>query len=143
SRRPWRSTARSAPRPTSAAASRCAPLRRNALRPDLRKLDDRRRREAHVLDADPLALAVRLLAAGEDVRRRQPLLRQSRAVGAAADRRLARLEPGPADRLLERADDLGTLLQGVAHVAVGDRRLDLDRRARVETGDLGRDVAEE
>jgi len=43
------------------------------LRPDLGQLDDRRGRQAHVLDADPFALAVRVVAAREDVRRRQAI----------------------------------------------------------------------
>ena len=55
--------------------------------PHLGEADDRRRRGGHVLDRGPLAHRVVLVAAGEDVRRRQPHLAQPRAVGAAADRR--------------------------------------------------------
>src|SRR3954471_21261858 len=105
--------------PRSRALGRCA------LGPDLGELDDGGRGEAHVLDADPLALAVGLLAAREEVRRRQALLGQRRAVGAAADRRLARLESEAPDRLFRGGDDLRPLQQLVAHVAVRDRRLDL------------------
>ena len=99
--------------------------------PDLAQLDDRRRGEAHVLDADPLALAVGVVAAREDVRRRQAHLGQRRAVGAAADRGPLRLEADAADGLLEVRDDLRMLLERVAHVAVLDARLDLDRAALV------------
>src|SRR5690242_4353658 len=92
--------------PRSAVPQRAPPTRagcRSALLlgPDLRELDDRRRREAHVLDADPLALAVRVVAAGEDVRRRQAPLGERGAVGAAANRGPSRLEPDPPDRFLE------------------------------------------
>src|SRR3954451_21832638 len=77
------------------------------LTPDPGELDDRERGESHVLDADPFALAVGVMAAREDVRRRQPHLGERGAVGAAADRRLLRLEPDPADGFLEVGDDLG------------------------------------
>src|SRR4051794_25225496 len=71
------------------------------LSPHAGQLDERGRGEAHVLDTDPLALAVRVVAAREDVRRRQAHLGERRAVGAAADRRLLRLETDASDRLLE------------------------------------------
>src|SRR5436305_14086648 len=76
------------------------------LGPDLREVHDGRGGEAHVLDADPLALAVRVVAAGEDVRRRQTHLGQRRSVGAAADGRPLRLEPDAADGFVEVGDDL-------------------------------------
>src|SRR3954453_2423702 len=104
--------------------------------PHPRELDERRGGEAHVLDADPLALAVRVVAAGEDVRGRQAHLRQRRAVRPASDRRLLRLEADAADRLLEVRDDLGALLEARARVAVLDPVLDLDRAARLGCGDL-------
>ena len=111
--------------------------------PHARELDERRGGEAHVLDADPLALAVRVVAAGEEVRRGQAHLGQRRAVGAAADRRLLRLEPHAADRFLEVRDDLGVRLERVAHVAVLDSVLDLDRAARLGRGDLLGDAAQD
>ena len=111
--------------------------------PDLRELDDRGGGEAHVLDADPLALAVRVVAAGEDVRRRQAHLGERGAVGAAADRGLLRLEPDPANGFLEVRDDRRMLLQRVAHVAVLDERLDVDRAALIGRRDLGGDRAQE
>ena len=60
------------------------------------QLDDRRRRDRQVLDGDPLAHRVVLVAAGEDVRRRQAHLGQPRAVGAAADRGRASRRARPA-----------------------------------------------
>src|SRR5258708_2541233 len=70
-------------------------------RSDLGQLDNRGRRQAHVFDADPLALAVRVVAAREDVRRRQAHLGEGGAVGAAANRRPSGLEPDAADGLLQ------------------------------------------
>src|SRR5207247_2360063 len=111
--------------------------------PDLHERDDGGARETHVLDADPLPLAVRVVAAGKDVRRRQAHLGERRAVGAAPDRRLLRLEADAAYRLLEVRDDLGVLPQRVAHVAVLDERLDLDRAALVGRRHLRRDRAQQ
>src|SRR5712671_4396096 len=93
--------------------------------PELRQLDDRRRGEAHVFDADPLALAVGVVAAREDVRRRQAHLGQGRPVCAATDRGALRLEADPPNGFLEVCDDLRVLLERVPHVAVLDVRLDL------------------
>src|SRR6185312_13010130 len=111
--------------PTTAATMNrgCGRLRR----PDLGELDDRRRGEAHVLDADPLALAVRVVAAGEDVRRRQAHLGERGAVRAAANRSPLRLEADAADGFLEVRDDLRMVVERAAHVAVLDARLDVDR----------------
>src|SRR6266404_2364436 len=97
--------------------------------PELRQLDDRRAREAHVFNANPLALAVGVVAAREDVRRRQAHLGQRRAVGAASDCRPLRLEADTAYCLLEVRNDLRVLLEPVAHVAVLSARVDLDRAA--------------
>src|SRR5256885_12769285 len=101
------------------------------LSPHAGQLDERGRSEAHVLDADPLALAVRVVAAGEDVRRRQAHLGERRAVGAAADRRLLRLETDAPDRLLEVRADLGIPLERGARVAVLDAVVDPDPAARL------------
>src|SRR5207302_944943 len=106
------------------------------LSPHARELDEGRGGEAHVLDADPLALAVRVVAAGEDVRRRQSHLGERRAVGAASDRRLLRFETDAADRLLEVRNDLRMTLERVAGVPVLDAVLDLDRTARCGGRDL-------
>src|SRR4051794_41294881 len=111
--------------------------------PDFRNFHDRRSGEAHVLDADPLALAVGVVAAREDVRRRQPHLGERRAVGAASNRSRPRLEPDTADSLLEVRDDLRVLLQRVAHVAVLDERLDLDRATVVARRNLRGDLPQE
>src|SRR3954447_4973492 len=113
------------------------------LGPALRELHDRCRGEAHVLDADPLALAVGVVAAREDVRGRQAHLRERRAVGAAANRGHPRLEPDTADGLLQVRDDLGMPLKRVAHVAVLDEGLDLDRATLVGRSDLGGDLPQE
>src|SRR5437763_16343272 len=91
-----------------------------ALSPYARELDERSGIEAHVLDADPLALAVRVVAAGEDVRRRQPHLRQRRPVGAASDRGAPRLEPDAAYGLVQVLVVLRLLLKCLALVAVLD-----------------------
>ena len=76
----------------AATAYSCA-TRRRAARPDLREPDDRRGRGGHLLHRGPLAHRVVLVAAVEDVRRRQAHLGQQRAVGAAADRRADGLDP--------------------------------------------------
>src|ERR1700730_13778178 len=111
--------------------------------PELGQFDDRGAREAHVLDANPLALAVGVVAAREDVRRREAHLGQRRAVGAAADRRPLRLEADPPNGLLEVRGDLRMLLERVSHVAVLDAGLDLDRAALVGRRDLARNPAQE
>src|SRR5436190_18419608 len=108
------------------------------LSPHAGQLDERGRGEAHVLDTDPLALAVRVVAAREDVRRRQAHLGERRAVGAAADRRLLRLETDAPDRLLEVRADLGIPLERGARVAVLDAVLDLDCAARLGGADVVR-----
>ena len=83
------------------------------------QLDDRGRRDRHVLDADPLAHRVVLVAAGEDVRGRQAHLGQPRAVGAAADRRraAARARRAASPRAPPRRT-CGTAVERLAHVAV-------------------------
>ena len=80
----------------------------------------------HVLHRRPLAHRVVLVAAGEQVRRRQPARAEDRAVGAAADRDAARLEALAAQRLLRRGDDLRALVEERPHVRVLRRDLDLD-----------------
>src|SRR5579884_292623 len=107
-----------------------------ALGPHAGELDERRGGEAHVLDADPLALAVRVVPAGEDVRRGQAHLGQRGPVGAAPDRGLLRLEADAPDRLLEVPDDLRVPLDRLARVAVLDPLLDLDRAARLDGAHL-------
>src|SRR3954447_4771175 len=106
------------------------------LGPHTREFDESRRREAHVLDTDPLALAVRVMSAREEVRRGEAYLGEPRPVGAAADRRLLRLEPHPADRLFEVRHDLRVPFDRDARVAVLDAILDLDRAARLGGADL-------
>src|SRR6476469_2994757 len=86
------------------------------------ELDERRRGEAHVLDADPLALAVRVVA--------------------AADRCLLRLETDAPDRLLEVREDLGIPLERGTRVAVLDAVLDLDRAARLGGADVVREAGQ-
>src|SRR6266581_3314905 len=112
------------------------------LGPDLGELDDRRGGQAHVLDADPFALAVRVVAAREDVRSREPHFGERGAVGAPADRRSPRLEPDAADGFFQVSDDFRMLQERVAHVAVLDERLDLDRRAIVLRRDFPRKLTE-
>src|SRR3954465_3500602 len=102
--------------PTPYPSTRLKPGCFSLLGPDLRELDDGRCGEAHVLDADPFALAVRVVTAGEDVRRRQAHLGERGAVGAAADRGLLRLEPDAADSFFEVGDDRRMLRERVAHV---------------------------
>src|SRR5262245_53373142 len=104
--------------------------------PHARELHERRGGEAYVLEADPLALAVRVVAPGEQVGRGKSHLGERRTVRAAADRRLLRLEADPADRLLEVRDDLGMLLDHVARVAVLDSLLHLDRAAGLGGADI-------
>src|SRR5437764_6839085 len=74
----------------------CQPVR---LAPELDELDHRRGRDRQILHRHPLADGVVLHAAVVDVRRRQALLGQARAVGAAADRVRARLESDAAGGL--------------------------------------------
>src|SRR5256714_12265120 len=112
------------------------------LSPHAGQLDERGRGAAHVLDTDPLALAVRVVAAREDVRRRQAHLGEGRAVGAAADRRLLRLETDAPDRLLEVRADLGIPLERGARVAVLDAVVDLDRAARLGGADVVREAGQ-
>ena len=79
----------------------------------------------------PLAQRVVVLPAGEEVRRRQPLLRETRAVGAAADDRVHRLDACTPDRLLGDGDDLGVPVEHLPHVAVLLLDLERERRARL------------
>ena len=81
--------------------------------------------------ADPFQPRMERVLAGEDVGAGQPHERQPRAVGAAADRALHRLEAGAADRLDRVVDDLGVTVDHLLHVAV--LRLDLHPvgRARI------------
>ena len=102
-----------------------------ATRPNAGELDERRRGEAHVLDADPLALAVRVVAAGEDVRRREPHLGQ--AEPSVPPRIDVRLGSRPTRRIASSrlATISGCCVERVAHVPVLDPALDLDRAARL------------
>src|SRR5579864_3937609 len=108
--------------------------------PDPGELDERGRGEAHVLDADPLALAVSVVAAREEVRRWQAHLGERRPVRTAANRRLPRLETDPADRLLEVRDDPGMPVERGARVPVLDAVLDLDRAPWLGGGHFFREV---
>jgi len=76
------------------------------------------------------------VAAREDVRRRQALRAQDRAVGAAADRLADDLEALGADRLLSLRHRLREGVDVLAHVRVLRRDRDLDARAGVAGGDL-------
>src|ERR1039458_5632469 len=76
-------------------------------RPDLSQPDDRRRGGRHPGHRRPLADRVILVAAGEQVRRRQPHLAEQRAIGAAPDGRADRLDALGAHSLLGGADDVG------------------------------------
>src|SRR5438105_13099686 len=80
------------------------------------ELDERRGGQAHVLDADPLALAVCVVAAREDIRRGQTHLGQRGAVGSTADRRLPRLESDAANRLLEVGHELRIPRESISRV---------------------------
>ena len=57
-------------------------------------------------------------AAGEEIRRRQPAVREACPVGAAADDRAHRLEPDPAHGLLGRLDHLRMAVDHLVHVPV-------------------------
>ena len=61
----------------------------------------------HVLPAHPFQPRMEGVLAGEDIGAGQPHERQPRAVGAAADARLHRRQPGAADRLHRMVDDFG------------------------------------
>ena len=102
--------------------------------PDLGEMDDRGDGGAHVLNAGPLALAVVVVAAGEDVRRRQPLLGEPRAVGAAADAVALRLEPVRRIASSACSTTRGCSLEHVAHVPV----LDSSTRPRSRAPRIGR-----
>src|SRR5262245_40457538 len=96
--------------PTRRAMSgRTLPLDRG-FRPDLGEVDDGGGCGSHVLNARPLADRVVLLAAGEEIRRREALCRQDGAVRSAARDGEARLHAGPTDRLERRVDDARVLL---------------------------------
>ena len=84
-----------------------------------------------------------MLPAGEEVRGREPLLREARAVGAAADDRVHRLDAGPPDRLLGDRDDLGVPVEHGSHVPVLLLDVERERRARLPPDDLGRQPPDE
>src|SRR6476659_3016245 len=86
------------------------------LGPDRGELDDRGRGGGHVLDARPLPHGVVLLAAREEVRRRQTLRREHGSVGASARDREPGLDPGAADRLERSVHDPRILLDERPHV---------------------------
>ena len=75
----------------------------DSLAPHPSELDDHLHGLIHVLRRHPLEPRVEVVLAGEEIRRRQPHERQARAVGAAADRPLDRLEAGAADRVARAA----------------------------------------
>src|SRR5579862_771528 len=130
-------------RPSRSSSGSMPPAYRPLFGPDAGELDERRRGQAHVLDADPLPLAVRVVAAREDVRGREAHLGERGAVGAASDRRLPRFEPDAADRLFEVLDDLGVPLDAGAGIPVLDPVLDGDRAAGLVGADLLREPAQE
>ena len=105
--------------------------RTRAFRPTRARARRGRRGKAHVLDADPFALAVDVLRAGEDVRRREAHRREQRAVGTAAERRPPGLEADAADRLLEVPDDLGERARAGRAGCGSGSGLGLDRAARL------------
>ena len=82
-----------------------------------------------------------MLAAGEEVRRRQALLGQAGAVGAAADDAPHRLDARTPDRLLGRVDDLRVPVEDVAHVAVLPLDGERVRGSRLAADDLRDDAA--
>ena len=112
-------------------------------RPDLAELDHHPDRRFHLLQARPLQRRVRVVLAGREVRRRQSLRRQHRAVGAAADDLELRLQPGPARRLRRVLDRPRLLRDPVAHVPVLLAHVDLHLRLRVLALDLPADLAEQ
>src|SRR3954465_5022402 len=79
---------------------------------------DHRRGGRHVLHRDPLAHRVELVAAGEEVRRRQAPRAQDGAVGTAADRPVDRLDALGANRALGGGRHLRVRLEVAAHVRV-------------------------
>src|SRR4051794_18330043 len=83
-----------------------------------------------VLHRDPLAHRVELVAAGEEVRRRQAASAQDRAVGTAADRLVDRLDALGADRALGGGRHLRVRLDVAAHVRVLVLRRELEPGAR-------------
>src|SRR6476469_427626 len=124
------------------AARRAAP-RVLSFRPESGELDDRRRRQPHVVHATPLALRVVEVPAREEVRRRQALLGQPGAVRAAPYQCPLRLQADAADRLERTVDDLGSLVELVAHVAVLDLLGVLDSRARLARRYIAEDLAKQ
>src|SRR5262245_9129039 len=113
------------------------------LGPHARQVHDRRRGGGHVLDARPLADRVVLLAAGEQVRGRQALGRQDRAVRAAPCDREPWLDAGAPNRLQRSLDNARVLLDERAHVPIRVSHLDVDLRARLTSLDLPGEVAQE
>ncbi len=84
-----------------------------------------------------------MLPAREEVRRREALLRQAGAVGAAPDDAVDGLDPRAPDRLLGGLDDLGMAVEHGAHVPV--LLLDREREggARLPPHDLRCDAPHE
>src|ERR1700716_3970817 len=75
--------------------------------PDHREMDDGLHGLFHVLHADPFQPRMERVFPGENIGAGQPHERQPRAVGAAADRGLHRLEAGTAGRFPWIFDYLG------------------------------------
>src|SRR6187200_3296730 len=113
------------------------------LGPNAGQVHDRRGRGRHVLDAGPFADRVVLLAAREQVRGRQPLGRQHRAVRAAPCDREAGLDAGAANRLQRSLHDERVLLDERTHVSIRVSHLDVDLRARLASLDAAREIAQE
>src|SRR5262245_17190506 len=113
------------------------------LGPDRGELDDRRRCSGHVLHARPLPDRVVLLAAGEEVRRRQALRREDGPVGASPRDGEPGLDPRPANRLERSVHDPGILLDERPHVAVRLAHLDVDLGARLAQLHVGGEAAQE
>ena len=102
------------------------------LRPVAYEAFDVGQRGLHILHRVPLEAAVEVVAAGEDVGRRQTHLREPRAVGTAAHQFLDQLDAHLLGRREGEADGPRIrLLNVVAHVAVVVGDLESDLGARV------------
>ena len=108
-------------------------LAAGALLPHLREMDDHLDGLLHVLHRHPLEPRVKVVLAGEDVRRRQAHERQPRAVGAAADRAFAHRR-GRRARIASRAFST-TAGAGRAPLACSGTALRRSLDARTGTGD--------
>ena len=82
------------------------------------------------------------MTAGEQIRRRQSHEAQPRAVRAAANRSVSRLESGATDRLARVLDDLGMPVQHLLEVAVALFHAERDRGPRPFLDRLARQLLE-